>query len=154
MSLWVGLEGRIPSGEYHDNSQSYCNPHLSRVKRPNLAPMVQIDEKKRTRRFPSFPLSNKDIMDKIKMIIILVETSFYALPFLAAKRVIDDEESESDKPSSIDEIKDKLTKDIYVNTCEILNDMDELFDSQSDQNLEEITFKFDKRQRKVNVLLC
>ena len=152
MSLWVGLEGRIPSGEYHDTSQSYCNSHLFRVKRPNLTPMAQIDETKRTKRFPSFPLSNKDIMDKTNKIIILVETSFYALPFLVAKRVINDEESESDKPKSIDEIKDKLTKDSYVTTCEILNDMDELFDSQSDQNLEEITFKIDKRQRKVNVL--
>lgn len=143
MSLWVGFEGRIPSGEYHDTSQSYFNFHLFRVKRPNLAPMVQIDETKRTKRFPSFPLSNKDIMDKIKIILFLVETSFYALPFLVAKRVINDEESESDKPKSIDEIKDKLTKDSYVTTCEILNDMDELFDSQSDQNLEEITFKIE-----------
>ena len=82
-------------------------------------------------------------MDKIKIILFLVETSFYALPFLVAKRVINDEESESDKPKSIDEIKDKLTKDSYVTTCEILNDMDELFDSQSDQNLEEITFKIE-----------
>ena len=125
---------------------------LIRAKRPNLVPMVE--ETKRTKRFPSLPLSNKDIMDKIKIIIILVETSFYALPFLAAKRVIDDEESESDQPKSIEAIKDKLTRDSYVTTCQILKDIDELFDSQSDQDLEEITFKFDKRQRKVNVLLC
>ena len=91
---------------------------LIRAKRPNLAPMVE--ETKRTKRFPSLPLSNKDIMDKIKIIIILVETSFYALPFLAAKRVIDDEESESDQPKSIDAIKDKLTRDSYVTTCQIL----------------------------------
>ena len=125
---------------------------LIRAKRPNLAPMVE--EINRTKRLPSLPLSNNDIMVKIKIIIILVETSFYALPFLAAKRVIDDEESESDQPKSIDAIKDKLTRDSYVTTCQILKDIDELFDSQSDQDLEEITFKFDKRQRKVNVLLC
>ena len=61
--------------------------NLFRAKRRLVAPLTETIETKRTKKFPSFPLSNKRILDKVERITRLVETCFYALPFLATNRM-------------------------------------------------------------------
>ena len=103
-------------------------------------------ETKRTKKYPSFPLDNKEIMAKVDLITRLVETSIFALPFLAKAN-----DNDNDKPRSIDEIKDKLTREAYVTTNEIFDDMEDVFESRKD--LEEISFTLDNdnKQRRVNI---
>ena len=126
--------------------------NLFRAKRRLVAPLTETCETKRTKKFPSFPLSNKRILDKVELITSLVETCFYALPFLATNRM-DEEDFDSDKPRSIDEIKEKLTKEGYATTNDIFDDMEEVFDSRNERDVEEISFTLDNdnTQRRVNI---
>ena len=117
MSLWVGREGKIPPGDYRSISLQFWS---HQVKKAKLGSHGRNDKEDKEIPFLS-PLQQGHHGQN-------QDNHNLSLPFLAAKRVIDYEESESDKPNSIDEIKDKLTKDSYVTTCEILNDMNELFD--------------------------
>ena len=48
--------------------------------------MIQTSETKRTKKYPSFPLSNKETLAKVELITRLVETCIFAFPFLATKR--------------------------------------------------------------------
>jgi len=114
--------------------------------------LTETIETKRTKKFPSFPLSDKRILDKVELITSLVETCFYALPFLATNR-LDEEDFDSDKPRSIDEIREKLTKEAYTTTNEIFDDMEEVFESRNQRNMEEISFTLDNdmKQRRVNI---
>jgi len=115
---------------------------LTRVKRRIVAPLVQTGAMKKKKKYPSFPLSNKKILDKVQLIIHLVETCIYALPFLQTRRV-DEEDSHSVKPGSIDEIKEKLTKKAYATTDEIFDDMEEVFESGNERNMKEMSFTLD-----------
>merc|ERR1719447_814921 len=51
-----------------------------------------------------------------------------------------EEDFDSDKARSIDEIKERLAKEAYMTTNEIFDDMEEVFDSKNDRNKEEISF--------------
>merc|ERR1719193_2524947 len=73
----------------------------------------------------------------------MIEICFFALPFLSTYRMDDEEDFDSDKPRSIDEIKEKLTRGAYMTTNEIFDDMEEVFDSRNDRNMEEISFTLD-----------
>ena len=115
---------------------------IFRVKRRIVAPLVQTGAMKKKKKYPSFPLSNKKILDKVQLIIHLVETCIYALPFLQTRRV-DEEDSHSVKPGSIDEIKEKLTKKAYATTDEIFDDMEEVFESGNERNMKEMAFTLD-----------
>jgi len=104
--------------------------------------LIQTSETKRTKKYPSFPLSNKETLAKVELITRLVETCIFAFPFLATKRT-EEEDFDSDKPKNIDEIKEKLRKEAYMTTNEIFDDMEEVFDSGNDRNMEEISFTLD-----------
>merc|ERR1719234_578761 len=114
----------------------------TRTKRRLAAPLIQTSETKRTKKFPSFPLSNKETLAKVEMITGLVETCLFAFPFLATKRT-EEKDFDSDKPRNIDEIKEKLKKEAYMTTNEIFDDMEEVFNSGNDRNMEEISFALD-----------
>ena len=77
------------------------NLNLFRAKRRLVVPSTQTSETKKTKKFPSFPLSNKRILDKVELITSLVESCFYALPFLATNRMDKEEDFDSDKPSLV-----------------------------------------------------
>ena len=136
-------------GGLHPSSPGLDQRSKTPKKRQALASLNQSWATKRTKKFPSFPLAEQEILVKAKLIITLVETCIFSLPFLATKRR-EGVQFDEEKPRSLDEVKAKLANWEYVTTNEIFEDMEEVFEGRREnRDVEEISFTLDNHQRMV-----